>query len=83
MQHFDKIYARASKRKGGDQALETLLKPMRQTSNLTTLRDAEVLAEMTACIFRAGFVWRVITAKWPGFEKAFRLRCDSLRYAVR
>jgi 3-methyladenine DNA glycosylase Tag len=82
MQHFDKIYARASKRKGGDQALETLLRPMRQTTDLTTLNDAKVLAEMTACIFRAGFVWRVITAKWPGFEKAFHdfdvTRCAML-----
>ena len=26
---------------------------------------------MTRCIFRAGFVWRVIDHKWPGFEEAF------------
>ena len=82
MQHFDKIYARASKRKGGEQALEALLRPMRQTTDLATVTDAQVLAEMTACIFRAGFVWRVITAKWPGFEKAFHdfdvTRCAML-----
>ena len=23
------------------------------------------------CIFRAGFVWRIIDYKWPGFESAF------------
>jgi 3-methyladenine DNA glycosylase Tag len=26
---------------------------------------------MTRCIFRAGFVWRIIDYKWPGFESAF------------
>jgi 3-methyladenine DNA glycosylase Tag len=26
---------------------------------------------MTRCIFRAGFVWRIIDYKWPGFENAF------------
>ena len=26
---------------------------------------------MTRCVFRAGFVWRVIDNKWPGFEEAF------------
>ena len=81
MQHFDKIYARASTRKGGDTVLEALLAPMRETINLTKLNDADVLAEMTACIFRAGFVWRVITAKWPGFEKAFH-EFDVMRCAM-
>jgi 3-methyladenine DNA glycosylase Tag len=71
MQHFDQIYERASARKGGDQALQGLLDPIREPIDLAALSDAEVLAEMTACVFRAGFVWKVITAKWPGFEKAF------------
>ena len=44
MQHFDKIYARASTRKGGDTVLEALLAPMRETINLTKLNDADVLA---------------------------------------
>lgn len=71
MQHFDNIYERTAKRKGGARALQELLSPMQESVDLRALSDAEVLAEMTACVFRAGFVWRVITAKWPGFEKAF------------
>jgi len=71
MQHFDKIYERAAARKGGAKALEDLLAPMETLADLRALSDSEVLAEMTACVFRAGFVWRVITAKWPGFLKAF------------
>jgi len=30
-----------------------------------------VLAEMTKRVFSAGFAWRVIETKWPGFEEAF------------
>ena len=71
VQHFDDIYRRAASRKGGNQALEALLDPVKAATNLTQVADAEVLAEMTACVFRAGFVWKVIAAKWPGFERAF------------
>lgn len=27
--------------------------------------------EMTKAVFRSGFSWKVIEAKWPGFRKAF------------
>jgi len=33
MQHFDDIYRRAATRKGGDQALETLLAPVKATTD--------------------------------------------------
>ena len=26
---------------------------------------------MARCIFRAGFVWRVVDNKWPNFEEVF------------
>ncbi len=29
------------------------------------------LAQMTRCIFQAGFVWRVVDHKWDGFEDVF------------
>ena len=82
MQHFKDIYARAAARKGGDRELEQLLALTQDTTDLSTVSDADVLAEMTACVFRAGFVWRVITAKWPGFQTAFHdfdvTRCAML-----
>ncbi|MDG1134572.1 MAG: DNA-3-methyladenine glycosylase I [Pseudomonadales bacterium] len=71
MDSFDKIYQRAARRKGGEKAFETLLGTPQKKVNLAKLNDADVLAEMTACVFRAGFVWKIIQAKWPGFEKAF------------
>ncbi len=33
--------------------------------------DDGYLEEMTKAIFQAGFSWRVIRDKWPGFQKAF------------
>jgi 3-methyladenine DNA glycosylase Tag len=71
MDAFDKIYQRAARSKGGESALEALLGNPQKKVNLAKLNDSDVLAEMTACVFRAGFVWKIITAKWPGFEKAF------------
>ena len=71
METFAAIYQRAAARKGGEQTLETLLTPVKGQSDLSNIHDADVLAEMTKCVFRSGFVWKVIEAKWPGFEAAF------------
>jgi 3-methyladenine DNA glycosylase Tag len=71
MHSFEKIYDRAAKRKGGEKAFEALLGNPKQKVNLARLQDSDILAEMTACVFRAGFVWKIITAKWPAFESAF------------
>ena len=68
---FDKIKARAEARKGGPEALQALLPPVTPQAALAKISDDRVLAEMTRRIFCAGFVWRVIDAKWPGFEEAF------------
>lgn len=71
MQRFATIRKRAESRKGGAKALEKLLPPPPDEKRLHTLPDDRVLAEMARRIFSAGFVWRVIEQKWPGFEKAF------------
>jgi 3-methyladenine DNA glycosylase Tag len=52
-------------------ALAALLPEVSSPKRLAKLGDDRVLAEMTRRIFSAGFVWSVIEAKWPGFEKAF------------
>ena len=33
--------------------------------------DDRYLAEMTRCVFQAGFVWRVVDHKWDDFEDVF------------
>ena len=71
MLSFKTIRASAEKRKGGAKALERLLPPRPNPKALARLGDDRVLSEMTKRVFSAGFAWRVIEAKWPGFEEAF------------
>jgi len=72
MRAFSEIYARAADRKGGDAALRGLLPAdIKSPAELAAIPDDRYLAEMTRAIFKAGFVWKVIDAKWPGFEEAF------------
>lgn len=74
MASFKQIYARAAKRKGGEEALEKLIaspKPKTRAA-LKKLGDDRYLADMTKRIFQAGFVWRVVEQKWPDFEAAFQ-----------
>ena len=68
---FDTILSRAESRKGGAQALRALLPVVRGRAELAVLGDDRILAEMTKRVFCAGFVWKVIEAKWAGFEEAF------------
>jgi len=72
MRSFDDIYAIAAKRKGGVGALETLIAnggfPSHDIHDMT---DDRWLAVFTRHVFNAGFNWKVVEAKWPGFEAAF------------
>ena len=68
---FKRIRERAAKRKGGEKVLASLLPKKRNNKDLAKLGDDRVLAEMARRVFSAGFVWRVIDQKWPGFEEAF------------
>ena len=68
---FAALRARAEKRKGGAVALAALLPEAADNAALAAIPDDRILAGMTRRIFCAGFVWRVIEQKWPGFEAAF------------
>ncbi|HTV71842.1 MAG TPA: DNA-3-methyladenine glycosylase I [Rhizobiaceae bacterium] len=71
MASFEKIRARAAKRKGGDKVLASLLGPKLDNRKVAKLADDRILSTMAERVFAAGFVWRVIEQKWPGFEEAF------------
>jgi len=71
MQSWKSIEARAEKRAGGAAALAKELPKAKSRAALARIPDSHWLAEMTRGVFQAGFVWRVIEAKWPGFEAAF------------
>ena len=71
MRNFNEIYAISAERKGGTEALEALLSKPLSPTELAEIPEDRWLAQMTKCIFQAGFNWKVIEAKWPGFEAAF------------
>lgn len=71
MSAFKKIHTRALERKGGPKALNAWLPTPKTKAQLSRIPDHRWLAEMARCVFQAGFVWRVIDQKWPGFETAF------------
>ena len=71
MADFAKIRARAAKRKGGDAVLQSLLGAMPDNAAIAKVPDHRILSTMAERVFAAGFVWRVIEQKWPGFEEAF------------
>ena len=71
MTGFETIRKRAARRKGGDDVLKRLLGPPVDNRTVARLSDDRILSTMAERVFSAGFVWRVIQQKWPGFEEAF------------
>lgn len=78
MLEFAEIRARASRRKGGDAVLASLLGQAPDNGAVASVGDDRILSTMAERVFAAGFVWRVIEQKWPGFEEAF-LRFEPKR----
>ncbi len=68
---FARIYDHAVAHKGSAAAVQALLPTVAKAGELEALGDDRYLSMMTRCVFKAGFVWRVIENKWPGFEAAF------------
>lgn len=68
---FETIRERAARRKGGDDVVRSLLGAAPDRAAVARLGDDRVLSTMAERVFAAGFVWRVIEQKWPGFEEAF------------
>ncbi|MEZ5936816.1 MAG: DNA-3-methyladenine glycosylase I [Hyphomonadaceae bacterium] len=69
---FSKIEGYAEKRHGGAKGVAEILKqhPGGKPSDLKR-GDDRFLAGMAQGVFSAGFNWKVIEAKWDGFEEAF------------
>ena len=71
MRSYDELFALAAARKGGADALEAMLPRPASPETLAALGDDRWLSMLTRCVFNAGFNWKVIEAKWSGFEAAF------------
>ncbi|MGI9393674.1 MAG: DNA-3-methyladenine glycosylase I [Boseongicola sp.] len=71
MRTFDEIFQISADRHGGRAALQEKLSKPTPKAKLAKLPEDRWLSMMTRCIFNAGFNWKVIDAKWDGFETAF------------
>ena len=67
---FDELWALAVERKGADY-LAGRMPEVYSAEQLAGTTDDRWLAAMAQTVFSAGFAWRVIKAKWDGFEEAF------------
>lgn len=74
MRSFEEIELLAAEKKGGSEKLADLLAEHnlpKTEAELEKIGDDRWLAMFTKCVFQAGFSWKVIEQKWPGFEEAF------------
>lgn len=72
MRSFDEILEIAVGRHG-EQALADYHgnQPPKHLPDVSGVSDDRWLSMATRCIFQAGFNWKVVEAKWDGFEAAF------------
>lgn len=68
---FSYFYDQAIARHGSQQIIARRLPTVASNEQICEISDDRFLAEITRCVFRAGFAWQVIENKWPGFEDAF------------
>lgn len=71
LENYQAIYQRACERKGGPDAVESLLSDPLSAHDVAQLGDDRFLAEFSKKVFQSGFVWRVVRNKWPEFERLF------------
>lgn len=71
LRDFETLFALAAERKGGAAAFEETLPEIKTTAELAAIPDDRWLSMIARCVFRAGFNWKVVDQKWPGFEEAF------------
>lgn len=72
MRSFDELFAISAARHGGEAALSASLESPLAPNTLAAIPDDRWLSMMTRFVFSAGFNWKVIENKWPGFEVAFK-----------
>ena len=76
LESVEVLLHRAAERKGGIEALTTLLAydyrlDESLSDDVSQLTDDRVLSAFTKKVFQSGFVWRVVENKWPNFEESF------------
>jgi 3-methyladenine DNA glycosylase Tag len=72
MLSYAELHDKALMRFASDKELEEALPVPRSASGLKGRNDAFYLSELSRRVFRAGFRYSVVDAKWPGITGAFR-----------
>lgn len=72
MRTYDDIFHIAAERHGGPEAVDAKLTPAQPEVPLAQIPEDRWLSMLTKGVFCAGFNWKVIEAKWDGFEAAFQ-----------
>ncbi len=68
---FGPILKLAAGYHGGEKSVLAQSVNAHAVRNLAKVPADRLLSVMTKCVFNAGFNWKVIEAKWDGFEAAF------------
>ena len=71
MRTFEELADMAMAFRGSRDAVESEMPTVKTPAEIKTISDDRILALMTRGVFQAGFSWKVIDNKWPGFEEAF------------
>jgi len=68
---FEELMDLAVGFRGSREAVEGELPDVKTAAEIEKIGDDRILSLMARGVFQAGFSWKVIAKKWPGFEEAF------------
>lgn len=71
MRSFAEILDFAAQHHGSSKHVLSMAANDHAVADLSKIGDDRHLSEMAKAVFSAGFSWKVIRQKWPGFEAAF------------
>lgn len=71
MRNFTEILDLAAQHHGSAEQVLSMAGNDHGAPDLSQVGDDRLLSEMAKAVFSAGFSWKVIRTKWPGFEAAF------------
>lgn len=71
MRTFAEILDFAAQHHGSSKQVLSMAANDHAVADLSKIGDDRHLSEMAKAVFSAGFSWKVIRQKWPGFEAAF------------
>lgn len=71
MRSVDELFELAASHRGSRAVVEDMMPSIKPADEIKALTEDRILAGITKAVFQAGFSWKVIEKKWPGFEESF------------